>query len=180
MKLFKLDGEYNVLPEKDTVMLIPEFKALWILKYNNQEGDRDGRDRKRGNGEIQYLYFSCDYRSEFSELSLSEREEAALNAAGLYPSYKISKELSAARDKYLFMQETRELKLLQSAYAVIDKLQEYFDEVDIDDSNAKTVIDNISKLGATLQGLKKLEDQVKKQEQKDGGIRGGGEQGFLI
>jgi len=179
MKLFKLDGDYNVHPEKDTVMLIPEFKALWGVAYNRGQGDVRGDFKKRGKSELQYLYFSCDYRSEFSELTIEEREEAALDAAGLPQDYKISVQLEAAREKYLFMQETRELKLLQSAYGTIDKLQFYFDEVEISDSNAKTIIDNLSKLGATLDGLKKLEAQVRKQEAKDGGIRGGGESGFL-
>lgn len=179
MKLFKLNGDYDVVPEKDTIMLIPEFKAMWVMRYNHQDGDLEGRARKRALAEFQFLYFFCDYRSEFSELTVSERREAALNAAGLDPEYKFSSELTLAQEKYFSMQETRELKLLQAAYGVIDKLQVYFDAVDVDDSNAKAVIDNLSKLGATLQGLKKLEEQVRKQEQKDGGTRGSGERGFL-
>ncbi len=179
MKLFRLDGEYKIEPEKDTIMLIEEFAALWRMRYNHAPGDEQGRKRKRGLKEIQYLYFFCDYRSEFSELSASERKEAALNAAGLDPAYRFSSEMAAAQIKYLQMQETRELKLLTSAYGVIDKLQVYFDEIVIDDANSKTVIANLSNLGATLAGLKKLEEQVRKQEQQDGGIRGQGEKGFL-
>ncbi len=179
MKLFKLNSDYDVEPEKETIMLIPEFAELWKLKYNVGPNDSDGRDRKRGIAEIIYLYFFCDYRSEFSELSVSERKEAALNAAGLDGDYKISGTLKGAEQKYLQMQETRELKLLKSAYGTIDKLQAYFDEITIDDKNAKNTLENLSKLGAVLTGLKKLEEQVQKQEQKDGGSRGGAEKGFL-
>ena len=179
MKLFKLNAEYDVEPEKDTIMLIPEFAELWKLKYNRSERDHDGRKRYRGLSEIVFLYFFCDYRSEFSELTVSERKEAALNGAGLDSSYKISGTLKGAQQKYLEMQETRELKLLKSAYGTIAKLQSYFDEIIIDDKNAKNTLDNLAKLGNVLTGLKKLEEQVRKQEQKDGGTRGSAEKGFL-
>jgi hypothetical protein len=179
MKLFKLDAEYNVIPEKETVMMVPEFAVLWTLKYNKNERDSDGRKRYRGHAELQYLYFFCDYQSEFAELSDPERKEAALNSAGLPDEYRLSPELIAAEEKYAFMQETRELKLLKSAYGTIDKLREYFDDVVVDDKNAKSLIDNIAKLGQVLEGLEKLEDRVKKKESKSGGHRGNAEKGFL-
>jgi len=179
MRLFHLNEQYEVLPEQETVMLVPEFKNLWELNYNKQTGDAQGRQRTRGKAELAYLYFYCDYRSEFSELTNSERKEEALNASGLDPNYKISETLLTAQKKYLKMQETRELKLLTSAYGVIDKLQIYFDAVEIRDGNSKSVIENLSKLGNVLNGLKKLEEQVRKQQRSDGKIRGDQEKGFL-
>jgi hypothetical protein len=179
MKLFKLDNEYNVMPEKDTVMMVPEFAILWTLRYNKTEKDHDGRKRFRARAELQYLYFFCDYQSEFAELSDPERKESALDSAGLSDDYKLSPELIEAEQKYFFMQETRELKLLKSAYGTIDKLREYFDDVVIDDKNAKSLIDNLSKLGATLEGLEKLESRVKKKESKAQGHRGNADKGFL-
>lgn len=180
MRLFTLDEEYDIIPEKDTIMLVPEFKALWTLKYNgHKKHPTSSRERPRGKQEITYLYFYCDYRSEFSELTDAERHEAALAAANLDEDYKLSKELEAAKAKYLQMQETRELKLLTSAYGVIDKLRVYFDNVEVSSSNSKTIIENLAKLGPTLQGLKRLEEQVRKQQRQDGKIRGGQDRGFL-
>jgi len=179
MKLFKLDDEYEIEPEQETILLVPEFKVLWSLAYNKQEGDRDGRSRKRGRSELVYLYFYCDYRSEFSELSNEERKEAAMDAAGLDPNHTIGTELRNARDKYLELQETRELKLLNSAYGVVDKLRLYFEQIEVTDTNAKSVVDNLSKLGPVLAGVKKLEEQVRKAQGGDGKIRGSGERGFL-
>ena len=46
MKLFRLDADYNVVPEKDTIMLIMEFKSLWSMKYNAVSGDNDGGIRR--------------------------------------------------------------------------------------------------------------------------------------
>lgn len=179
MKLFKLDDEYEIQPEQETILMVPEFKILWSLAYNKQEGDRDGRSRKKGRSELVYLYFYCDYRSEFSELSNVERQEAAMDAAGMDPAYIIGDHLKAARDKYLELQETRELKLLNSAYGVVDKLRVYFEQIEVTDANAKSVVDNLSKLGPVLAGVKKLEEQVRKAQGTDGKVRGSGERGFL-
>ncbi len=179
MKLFQLDDEYNVVPEQETIMLVPEFAALWALAYNRQEHDFDGRKRHRARKELVYIYFLCDYRSEYSELSHAERNEAALDAADLSQDYRRSDILQGAIAKYITIQETRELKLLNSAYGVIDKLRTYFDDLVISDSNSKSVIDNIAKTGGVLAGLKKLEEQVRKQHGQDGKIRGGQDKGFL-
>lgn len=180
MKLFKLNNEYEVVPEKDTIMLVPEFKALWMVKYNSMPGDIKGLDRRRGKMEIQYLYFFCDYRSEFSELPIGERREQALNAAGMDHDYRISDELKAAEEKYLAMQETRELRLVRAAFNKVDKLSAYMNSnVEIDDDNYKASMDAVTKVGNMLKGLKELEMQLKKQEAGGKRIRGDQESGFL-
>ncbi len=180
MKLFKLDSGYGVIPEKDTIMLIPEFYALWTLKYNKMTGDRKGFERRKGVREIVYLYFYCDYRSEFSELDNNDKHQAALDAAGLPDNYRFTEELDKAVVKYLQMQETRELKLLNSAYNVIDKLREMMDGIEIiDEENQRSAIESVVKIGALLKGVKELEKQVRKQEGERGSIRGDAEEGFL-
>ena len=179
MQLFHLNSDYEVEPEKETIMLVPEFAALWTLVYNKQDGDRGGRQRLRARKELVYIYFRNDYRSEYSELSDVERNEASLDAADLPSDYPISSTLQRAIDKYTSIQETRELKLLNSAYGVIDKLRAYYDDIVISDANSKSVIDNIGKTGSVLAGLKKLEDQVRKQHGQDGKIRGGQDKGYL-
>ena len=180
MKLFKLDNDYNVVPEKETIMLIPEFKILWSLNYNKMKGDTKGLERRKGGAEIVFLYFYCDYRSEFAELSDEERKNRALISADLPDNYKISGELDDAIGMYRHLQETRELKLVSAAYKKVDKLQEYLDsDSDVTDENYKAAMDSISKIGPLLKGLKDLEIQLKKQEAGNKGIRGGQESGFL-
>ncbi len=179
MKLFTLDENYNVVPEHDTIMLVPEFATLWTLVYNKQPRDFNGRKRDRGRKEMVYLYFYCDYRSEYSELSDSERHQAAIDSAGLPEGYNISDELRAAMDRYISLQESPELKLLSSAYGVIERLRIYLDTVEVTDANSKIIIDNLSKMGGLLNGLKKLEEQVRKQHSQDGRIRGDSEKGYL-
>lgn len=178
MSLFTLDGNNDIMPN-GFVMAIPEFKALWSRKYNQSPGDQRGNNRHRAKKELHYLYLMCDTDSEISQYPDSERHEEALKNAGLPPKHKISKELKAAREKYEKLLDSRELRLLRSAYVAVDKLQTYFDTIQVDDKNMKTYFDNLGKLGTVLDGLEKLEEQYKKKKKASGGIRGNAEAGFL-
>jgi len=179
MRLFRLDDDYSVVPEQETVMLIPEFKALWSMKYNANKKDSVGRKRYRARKELVYLYFYCDYRSEYSEFSEEERHIASLDAAELPQDYRLSKELQSAKDRYIDIQETRELRLLKSAYDTIDKLRDYFNDVEVTDENATKVLNNLGKIGEALAGIKRLEEQARKYQKGDGAIRGNQETGLL-
>jgi hypothetical protein len=172
MRLLRVNEDYQVIPERDTLSLIPEFAELFMLNYNKQEGDVQGRKRNRAKSELIYMYFMYDFRSEYASLDIDERHEQSMKAAGLFVDYAISAALKAAIDKFCELQDTRELKLLRSAYKVTDKLRTYFDSVEIDDTNAKNLIDNMSKIGNVLESLKKVEENVKKALAGNKRIRG--------
>src|SRR4051812_43035598 len=96
----------------DEFLMIQEFKALFTLAYNKDfEGDSQGRSRKRGLAEARFLYFHCDYKSEFAKYNTVERMEHSLSAAGLDPEYEISDELRLAIGRYEKLRESRNLKL---------------------------------------------------------------------
>jgi hypothetical protein len=179
MKLFKLNADYQVVPEKETVMLIPEFHALFTLNYNKGERDSDGRNRYKGTAELVYMYFFCDYRSEYSALDNISRKDQALRAASLPEDYKITGELDDACEKYMELQKTRELKLLTSSYNMIDKLDLFFNDVSVNHANFDKCMKHLGNLGDILKNVKNLEIQQRKQEGEKKGIRGGAESGFL-
>lgn len=171
-------------------LMIEEFKELFTLKYNsyfNGEKITNKSLRARGNAEAKFLYFYCDYRSEFAKYSGEERKTEALLAAGLPETYQISDKLEAAITKYNSLKAGRNLRLLTSANTAIDKLQKYFESVDFTELtpdgnpkyNPKDVISNISNLGKVLEGLDKLEEAVRKDEGQESQTRGGADKGRL-
>lgn len=172
MRLLRVNEDFEVIPERETLVLIPEFAELFSLNYNKQPGDVQGRKRERVKSELIYMYFMYDFRSEYDSLDESEKHEQAMRAADLSVDYEISPQLKAAIDKFCELQDTRELKLLRSAYGVADKLRTYFDTVEVDDTNAKNLIDNMSKIGNVLDSLKKVEASVKKALSGNKRIRG--------
>jgi|TARA_R110000803_G_scaffold69418_1_gene131831 hypothetical protein len=131
--------------------------------------------------ELAYVFFMCDHTSPFAVYGVEQRhEEVKLSIYGK-SKWTASSKVNAACDKYRKLKETSAVKLLKAARHSIVKLERYFDTVDLtllDDNgkpiyHAKDLVANLSKMGDVVDGLIKLEDQVKKQEQVNTNARGG-------
>jgi hypothetical protein len=131
--------------------------------------------------ELAYVFFMCDHTSPFAVYGVEQRhEEVKLSVYGK-SKWTASSKVNAACDKYRKLKETSAVKLLKAARHSIVKLERYFDTVDLtllDDNgkpiyHAKDLVANLSKMGDVVDGLIKLEDQVKKQEQVNTNARGG-------
>lgn len=179
MKLLRLNDNYEAEIERETLALIPEFAALFTLNYNKADGDIDGRKRYRARAELTWMYFMYDYRSEYAELPDDERHAQAMAAANLPEDYRISSQLEAAAQKFQSLQNTRELRMLTASRKAADRVEKYLLETEITNNNVKTVKSTIDGIGATIEGLKKLEEQVRKAERADSRTRGDHERGRL-
>ena len=131
--------------------------------------------------ELAYVFFMCDHKSPFAVYGVEQRhEEVKLSVYGK-SKWTASSKVNTACDKYRKLKETSAVKLLKAARHSIVKLERYFDTVDLtllDDNgkpiyHAKDLVANLSKMGDVVDGLIKLEDQVKKQEQVNTNARGG-------
>ena len=153
-------SDNKVIPSAYT-LIIPEFKALNVL-------------------ELAYVYYMCDHRSPFAVYDEEKREEEVLQSV-FKKKYTISSKMKAACTKYKELTETSAVKLLKSARASVTKLEKYFRDIDLtmmDDNgrlmfSAKDLVQNLSKMGDVINGLSKLEEQVKKEEQVLNQNRGG-------
>lgn len=186
MKIIKLE-DFTPVPT-DEFYLIEEFKALYALKYNEGvAGDKNGRNRLRGAGEMRFLYFYCDHKSEFAKYSAEERKVEALTAAGLDENYPISATLELAIDRYHKLNDSRNLRLLKGANTAVDRLAAYFEAVDFTKVtptgqmvyDPKDLISNVGNLGKVIEGLEKLGEAVKKDEGQESSTRGDAEKGRL-
>lgn len=131
--------------------------------------------------ELAYVFFMCDHTSPFAVFDVEQRhDEVKLSVYGK-SKWTASSKVKGACDKYRKLKETSAVKLLKAARNSIVKLERYFDTVDLtllDDNgkpiyHAKDLVANLSKMGDVVDGLIKLEDQVKKQEQVNTNARGG-------
>ena len=198
--LFRLE-EHTPVPTDDA-MYHACVQELFKLKYNKQKGDPQGRERRRGKSELMFVYFFTDYRSPYFEYSPKERMPVSLQAAGLPEDYKISDKLQIVIDHIIEIRnKSRKLRLVMGAQNAVDKLTEYFNEIDFrgveatvgEDDNgdpisipgkepddAQKVINNIIKLEQLVERLDKLEDQIKKDAQVTTKFRGDEQPGRLI
>lgn len=176
MKLFVLNEKYELEIDPIAYTLTP-FKNIW---------DRDKSINKRqAQAELAYIYYMADFKSDFFEISdIDERSSQIIANLG----FKVNGEDKVITEAVKFYSDKTKSKLmylLEDAYGAIDKLRDYFKEVDLTmvDGNGKIMHDstkllnNIGNLNKVVEGIKALEYQVKKEQQIDQRMRGGREKG---
>ena len=148
----------NVVIPSVYALTIPEFEKLTIK-------------------ELSFVFFYADHRSSYSAYDDEERKiklEEDLKV-------KVTPKLAGAVKKYQELGETHGIKLLKAARSSVNKLEKYFQNIDLtamDDNGkllyqAKDLVANLSKIGEVVEGLDRLEELVQKQQAKDNPNRAG-------
>lgn len=176
MRIFVLNEKHELDIDPVAYTLKP-FKDLW---------DRDkSKYKSQAQSELGYIYYMCDYKSDFFEISdKNERSNQIIKNLDFNIDLTDEK-LQEAISFYEVRTKTKLISLLEDAYGAIDKLRDYFREVDLLelDDKGKTVHDsskllnNIGNLNKVVEGIKSLEMQVKKETQVDNSMRGGRQKG---
>ena len=132
--------------------------------------------------ELAFVYFIVDHRSPFAVYEWKQRIIEVKNSIfGEKNKFKPSSKVLVACDKYEKLIETSAVRLLKAANESVVKLEKYFRDIDltlVDDNgrpifHAKDLINNLEKMGKVVDGLTRLEDIVKKEEQAANINRGG-------
>ena len=150
---------------------IPSVYALSIIEFKDLSIE-----------ELSFVYFMVDHRSPFSVYEWDQRIIEVKNSIfDEKKKWKPSKKVLSACNKYETLIETSAVRLLKAARESVVKLEKYFRDIDLtlmDDNgkpifNAKDLIANLSNMGKVVDGLTRLEDIVKKEEQAANTNRGG-------
>ena len=151
--------------------VIPSSYALTIREFKNLNIE-----------ELAYIYFMIDHKSPFAVYEWEQRQIEVKNSIfGEKKKWIPSAKVKGACDKYEQLIETSAVRLLKAARESIVKLEKYFRDVDLhllDDRgkpiyHAKDLINNLEKMGKVVDGLSRLEEIVKKEEQAANTNRGG-------
>jgi hypothetical protein len=178
MKLFVLNDKYELLIDPIAYTLKP-FAKIW---------DRDKSiNKKQAQSELAYIYYMGDFKSDFFEISdKNERSSQIISnlAIKINPNDKVITEAIEFYEKH---SKTKLMLLLEDAYGAIDKLRDYFKDVDLTKETDKgslvydstKLLNNIGNLNKVVEGIKALEFQVKKEQQADKSMRGGRNKGLF-
>tara|TARA_R110002012_G_scaffold1863_11_gene9026 strand:- start:8546 stop:9058 length:513 start_codon:yes stop_codon:yes gene_type:complete len=148
---------------------VPSPYAKTILEFKNLD-----------NKALAYVYFMVDYKSPYAVYEWEERKDQVKNSI-FDKKWTADKKVEAACIKYSELTETSAVKLLKAAKDSVVKLEKYFRDIDLtllDDNgkpiyHAKDLINNLEKMGKVVEGLTRLEDLVRKEEQANNSNRGG-------
>jgi hypothetical protein len=150
---------------------VPTAYALSIQEFKNLKVD-----------ELSFIYFMVDHRSPFAIYEWDQRLIEVKNSIfGEEKKWSPPAKVLGACTKYEKLIETSAVRLLKAAKTSIVKLEKYFRDIDLhlmDDNgkpifHAKDLIANLSNMGKVVDGLTRLEDIVKKEEQAANTNRGG-------
>ena len=132
--------------------------------------------------ELGFIYFMVDYKSPFAIYEWDQRIIEVKNSIfGEKKKWTSSSKVKIGCEKYEELLETSAVRLLKAARESIIKLEKYFKDIDLtmmDDNgkpifHAKDLIANLSNMGKVVDGLTRLEEIVKKEEQAANTNRGG-------
>jgi len=165
MRIFDLVNNQLVISEE--VYVLTPFKKLW---------DRDKTKLKeRALAELGFIYFMEDYKSDFSDIvNETDRFIEVVGVLDLPKDWVEDQVVKDAREFYRKRsEEITPLLLLRDSKVVIDKMREYFREVDFlaldDKGRPKYDIDKLARVversASILENLSKLELMVKKEVQ---------------
>jgi len=171
MKLFKM--EHNGLTISEEAYLLKPFKKIW---------DKDKtKSKELALAELGYIYFMEDFRSDYFDIIDSdERTKSILKDIDFPKGWKEDAAVIYARKYYREMSETFSLKFLKDVRFALDRIREFFRNVDFTlmDKNGKPMYDvvkinNVIKQSdATLENLSKLEKRVLRDIKEESKMRG--------
>ena len=190
MKFFLFDNSTNsVAVNEPEVLLIKEFAALWNNDRNKTKGDPKGIKKTRAYRELTYIWLMLDWTSPYVDFDEQERHQECLKDAGLTEKEWNDPDFRAACRKYRELQNSsRALKLIKSAQGVVDKITDYFNNIDIEERDpvtgkpifkTKDVMAELSNVSNVVEQLKTLEFLYKKEQEQQSGLMGDVEGGFM-
>jgi hypothetical protein len=153
---------------------IPEFKAIWRRDKN--------RRKKNAHSELSYVYYMCDYKSEYRNYPEDERAQKVFQdhcLKQLGEKWTPDGNIIEAMNKYIELQVTPSMSYLNSVEGIIHKVKSFLNGVDnIDEDTMKTILDSIDKANKIVLSLPKIKESVEKEVSEKDKIRGGGEIGI--
>lgn len=181
MRLLEVDENHNVRPNKEWLVLIPEFAALY-KRDKGSPGDNDGRKKLRFKQEISFIYFFAAFNSPIRDYQQHEKFAEALNYSGLKED-DIDDMIKAAADKFEDMQlkSSRAYRTFLSMRKGLDAMDTYFEKVDFDERDKKgELVNSTDRYVSSVIKMSKVYDELAIFEKRvdndlkdaDGGIRG--------
>lgn len=169
MRLIDLKERKPII--EPVALTIKEFKALW---------DRDkSKGKDKALEEFAALYLICDFQSPY-RIYGEEAEKKVKEAVITDKQWKIDDVFKEAMVTYRELQKTPSLGLLEDAEGSIEKLREYYRNINVKDRTgaaAKNLQGNIAGIGPMVIGLGKLREIVEQEQYEQIRIRGKGSLG---
>lgn len=145
-------------------------KELTEIKEFREINELENSDRL-----FAYIYHRCDWNSPYSDMAVSKKLDELKE--DLLDGEEPSQLVLDACEKYLELQMTPSMELLQSAKTAARRLRHYFDTIDPTETEnpgkeAKDLMMNLTKVGDVLNKFEEWEAIITKEQDKADTRRG--------
>lgn len=180
--------DYKIELNRPELLLVKEFEKLMDDSFNKCKDDKTGKKKIKAFKIFKYLFLFHSNQSPYSEMDEQERRKYSLEDSDLSNTDLIDPIVIQAEKKYEILTKSRLSKMLEAAEIAVDNFTLYFriaDYTEIDDAtgkaryNIKDGINGVAGLSKLSEGLKDLQDLVKKEQEAETDLRGGAEIGML-
>lgn len=163
MSLFNLDGSQLVL--KPEALALKSIKKIW---------DKDKTDTKeKAINELTFIYFVYDPRSDYQFITDEEERIAKVKEElGLRKNWAISKDLEKAIETYKETCQTVSSKVLENFRKILEKMNNYMIDTEIDEVGLDKVSNVINRLPDTIKKIQEAEQLVIRELEEDEKLRG--------
>lgn len=177
MKLFEIQNNFPTVTVE--CLMIPPFKEIW-------ERDKS-KDKAVAYGELQYIYFSSDYKSMYLNLDKPYRDQKLKEDFIKDSKWCPDKLVLKAIETYKEFQNTPTMKFLQANQDAMQSMSEYFSNINWNEANSRGIPKyDISKVSGAVKNaagiidnIEKLKEKVKREQSLNAGkSRGQGEGGI--
>lgn len=161
---------------------VPTAYCLQIKAFKHLLERDESENKEVAQKELAYVYHTVDPTSSYSSYGEDTRKEKVKEGIfGTSTDWVEDAYVREAMEVYEELNLSEAERLLQSAKKSAKSLREYFEKVDLTERDergkpihkAKDLISNLSNVGQVVEGIKELEEQVKKEQSDYGNIRGG-------
>lgn len=163
MNLFELK-DYVLIFSPQALSLKP-FKDIW-------NADKT-KNKEHAINELSLIYYMADHRSDYSDICNEEdRLKTIVENIQFKKGYKVPKRIFDAIEFYRSRSETTSSRLLDVAKLAVRKIENHIRTVTLDDKNLKTIYSSVTDLSSLSESIDKLEEQIRKQQDKKSNARG--------
>jgi hypothetical protein len=163
MKVFDLiDNKVIIKPE--SLLIIP-FSEIW-------KGDKS-KHKEKANKDITFIWFFCDFDSPYFNYEENERAILIKEQVLEDSKYQITEIVQKGIDRYKELNLSPSMRMLDSAYSAIFKMDSYFKGIDFENDDIDKVTRAITNMPKMIQAINEAKELCKKEQSVSERVRGG-------
>ena len=161
--LLVVDQNFQVSPNPYLRTIHP-FSEI-IRRDRGGRADVTGRFKQKACRELSYVYHMVDHRSPYAQYDRETRSVMLKKAIFEDEKWKPDSIILQALDTYEDLHDTAFIRLLKASREAINKLEQFFRNVDVaDPKEAKELLMAMANMAKVIDSLNRLEELAKKEE----------------